>query len=98
MVPAQPCVVSYTDPNGFRHSVEVQAGSLYEAVAIAVKAFRDHDCAPGPASLIEVEVKRPGVRHSVTMRKVQEWAEGTAKSPAEIIMKKRLKAMLNGQG
>ena len=28
------CVVSYIDPGGIRHSVEVQADSIYEAAAL----------------------------------------------------------------
>jgi hypothetical protein len=32
---------SFTDPQGLRHSVNVQAGSLYEAVTLAASAFRE---------------------------------------------------------
>jgi len=34
------CRVSFTDTNGILHNVEVQAESLYEAVALAVAEFR----------------------------------------------------------
>jgi hypothetical protein len=34
------CRVSFTDSNGIPHDVEVQAESLYEAVALAVAEFR----------------------------------------------------------
>jgi hypothetical protein len=34
------CRVSFTDTNGIPHDVEVQAESLYEAVALAVAEFR----------------------------------------------------------
>ena len=75
---------------------EVQAESLYEAVVLATRAFREHDCAPGPASRLEVEVRSPNVTHEVTMRKVQEWLDGACKSPNEKVTKQRLKGLLAG--
>jgi len=79
---------------GIRHAVSVQAETLYEAVALAVQSFREHDCAPGPASTIEVESRSPSVTHSVRMAKVREWLNGAAKSPSEKLVKERLKGML----
>ena len=89
------CVVSFLDSDGLRHSVEVQAGSLYEAAVLAIGAFRKHNCQPGPASQLQIEVTGPSVTHTVTVRKVREWLEGGAKSPNEKVMKERLKAALN---
>ena len=94
LVPARACTVSFTDTEGFRHSVEVQAASLYEAVGIAIQAFREHDCLPGPAALVEIEVCGPRVKHAVNMLKVREWANGAAKSPKEKLVKERLKGLL----
>ena len=91
---ARPCRVSFVDAEGIRHSTELQAASLYEAVTLSVRAFREHDCSPGPASRIEVEVRGPSVTHAVTMSKVQHWLEGPAKSPGEKAEKERLKRLL----
>lgn len=71
--------------------MNVQAETLYEAVALAVRAFREHDCAPGPVSKIEVEARSPSVTHTVRMAKVQDWLNGAAKSPNEKLVKERLK-------
>src|SRR5579863_930075 len=49
-VAVRSCVVSFLDSNGLRHSVQVQAASVYEAAVIAIGTFRQHDCQPGPAS------------------------------------------------
>ena len=49
-VPARACTVSFTGPAGIRHSVNVEAETLYETVVLAIRAFREHDCAPGAAS------------------------------------------------
>jgi hypothetical protein len=93
-VPVRPCLVSFTDLDGFRHTVEVQAESLYEAVVLGVKAFREHGCEPGTASQINIDVRAPSVTHTVSLRTVHEWLDGGARSPKEIIAKKRLKEML----
>jgi hypothetical protein len=58
-VPVRSCIVSFTDPEGFRHSVEVQAESLYEAVVLATRAFKEHECPPGVASQLEVKILSP---------------------------------------
>jgi hypothetical protein len=71
--------------------VNVQAGTLYEAVALAVRAFREHDWEPGPASTMEVEARSPSVTHTVRMAKVEEWLTGASKSPNEKLVKERLK-------
>jgi hypothetical protein len=74
--------------------VNVQAETLYEAVALAVRAFWEHDCAPGPASTMEVEARSPAVIHTVPMSKVPDWLNGGAKSPREKLVKERLKGLL----
>ena len=66
-MPVRACTVSFTGPDGIRHSVIVQAETLYEAVVLAIRAFREHDCAPGAGSQLEVEAKSPSVTHTVSM-------------------------------
>ena len=93
-VTARACIVSFTGPDGLRHSVTVQAETLYEAVVLAIRAFREHDCAPSAASDLDVEARSPGVTHMVSMAKVQAWLASSAKSPSDKIMKERLKGLL----
>ena len=87
------CIVSYLDSEGLRHSVEVQAASLYEAAVLAIRTFRQHDCEPGQASKLEVEV-RSSVIHTITPMRVREWLNEGAKTPKEAVMKERLRALL----
>ena len=87
------CIVSYLDTAGIRHSVEVQAASLYEAACLAVKVFREHDYEPGAMSSLEVET-RSSVTHTVTYKKVQEWLKGGARNPKEAAEKERLRELL----
>jgi hypothetical protein len=46
-----PCRVSFADSEGILHGLDVDAESLYEAVAIAVVSFR-HERAPVESSAI----------------------------------------------
>ena len=96
-MPARPCTVSFADTTGITHSVRVHAESLYEAVALALPVFRQHDCAPGTASQIEVEVLSPSVRHSLTLKKLHEWLDGGSNSPNQILLKKRLRALVESK-
>ena len=50
----------------------------------------------GTGYKLEIEVKGPAIKHEVTLATVRKWADGTCKSPAEIMMKKRVRAMLEG--
>ncbi len=87
------CVVSYLDTEGLRHSVEVQADSLYEAAVLAMRTFKAHDCEPGLISKLEVEI-RSSIVHTITPKKVRQWLNGGAKTPKEAVMKERLREML----
>jgi hypothetical protein len=87
------CIVSFLDIDGIRHSVEVQADSLYEAVVLAFKTLKEHDCAPSEISKLEVEI-RSSVTHEITLGKVRQWLNGGARSPREAVIKERLREML----
>lgn len=87
------CFVSYLDLSGIRHQVEVDAGSMYEAAALAIKAFREHDCEPGALSQLEIEI-RTAVTHTLTVKKLREWLNGGAKTPKEVVIKDRLKELI----
>jgi len=87
------CRVSYVDLEGFRHSVELEAASLYEAAVLAVSAFRQHDYEPEDLTKLEVEI-RTAITHTVTLKKVRSWLQGGSRSPKEAIVKDRLRALL----
>lgn len=86
------CFVSYLDISGIRHQVEVDAESMYEAAALAVKTFKDHDCEPGAMAQLEVEI-RTSITHTVTVKKLHDWINGGGKNPKEVIAKEKLKAL-----
>ena len=89
------CIVSFVDFGGIRHSIEVQADSMYEAAAAALEAFHEHDCSPGIGSELEVEV-RSAVTHTIGMKKLKDWADLGGRSPRDVVLKKRIKAAFPG--
>jgi hypothetical protein len=97
-MPSSRCRVSYTDSEGIVHSVDVEAESLYEAVAIAVAQFRDdhlNPSAPGPMTEFTVAVYRHPTEHKIRLNQVTKWAEHTTKEgPAGITTRQRVRALL----
>ncbi len=77
------CIVSYLDTEGLRHTVELEAQSLYEAAVLAFCTFKQYACEPGDIGKLEVEIRR-SVTHTITLRKVRQWLDGGAKSPAKL--------------
>jgi len=85
--------VSFVDSEGIGHTVEVQAESLFEAAARAMRTFKQHGCEPGPITRLDVEI-RSAVIHTVTPKKVQQWLSGGAKTPKEAVIKQRLRELM----
>ena len=90
------CIVSFTDARGIRHSADVEAESLYEAVILAVKRFRqDPWMEPvGEATVLDVEIREPCTKHSLTLRQVERWLGGPTSNPSEASRKAKLKMRL----
>ena len=87
------CVVSFVDLDGFRHTVEVEAESLFEAGALAISAFRRHECEPGPISRLDIEITST-VKHTVTPQRIRDWISSAAKSPKDLVLKERLRKLV----
>jgi len=97
-MPLRLCRVTYTDRSGVSHTAEVEAESLYEAVALAVGEFRGDSFTgelPGVMTEFTVRVVRPAVEHKITLQRVQQWAQpSTTGGPAMLVKRERLRKML----
>lgn len=92
-------LVTFTDLDGLRHTVEVDADSVYEAAVLAIRAFKKAGFMaqqPGPGSKLSVEVREPAVIHEVSIGQVQRWLDLGSSNPNEEVKRKRLKEMLTG--
>lgn len=90
------CAVSFRDHRGIRHTVDVQAESLFEAAVLAVQQFRQDPWLEriGPATVLDVEVRQPATRHAVSLQQVERWLAGATPNPMEASKKARLKMIL----
>jgi hypothetical protein len=97
-VARQVCSVAFKDERGIRHAVEVEAESLFEAAILALRAFRKAQWigSVGPAMPLEIEVRGPVTRHTITLIQVQRWLDGSVNSPNEMVKKQKLKELLSG--
>jgi hypothetical protein len=95
------CRVSYADADGLVHSVEVDADSLFEVVALAVAEFRQCEIitdVPRPMTEFCVTVLRKPIEHRIHFKKVQQWVQPTTKDgPAGISPRDRLRKLLTGE-
>jgi hypothetical protein len=90
--------VSYCDLNGIEHAIEVAADSLYEAVAQALRVFRESDWIDevgGGQTTISVVVRQPEVEHKVRVRDFERWLASQGRTPAEVSLKGRLRELLD---
>jgi hypothetical protein len=84
------CRVSYLDSRNIEHAVDVTADSLFEAAAVAIRAFREG------ALLEEFPVAGTELlEHRVRLQRVEQWAQtGTVKSPVEMLRRERVRELL----
>ena len=89
------CSVSFKGVSGVRHTVDVEADTLYEAAVLAVSRFRKDIWGEGIASgaTLEVEVREPATRHSLTFGQVERWLASPG-TPYEASKKAKLRMML----
>ena len=99
---ASRCRVSFSDCEGVLHALDVDAESLYEAVALAVASFREDDVspsAPGPTTEFTVAVYRNPVEHKIRLQQVMKWSERTTEGgPAGIVKRQRVRTLLGHAG
>ena len=89
--------MSYCDPNGVEHTVEVTADLLYEAVARGLRVFRENDWIDEVGrgqTTISVAVTHAEVQHKVRVRDFERWLASQGRTPAEMSLKARLRELL----
>ena len=91
------CTVIVHDLKDTAHAIDVTAESLYEAVAQALAALRSHewvgDIGRG-LTTVTVKVRHPEITHVVKIQDFENWLNRGCKSPADTVLKMRLREML----
>jgi len=96
-MPLRACRVTLEDMNGVTHTVEVTAGTLYEAVAQGLAAMRGNEWVAGIAeglNAVKVSVADVRVEHAVKMIDFKKWLERPGGSPREVSQRQRIHAIL----
>jgi hypothetical protein len=92
------CRVSFVDSEKTEHAAEVEAESLYEAVALAVADFREDPLlrdSPGAMTEFTVAVLRNPTEHKIRLQQVRQWAEPTTREgPAGVTKRERVRGLL----
>ena len=90
------CAVSFTDLRGIRHTAEVEAESLYEAAVPGVRRLNQDPWREriGPGTKLEIEIREPSAKHSITVEQVERWLAGATRNPPEATKKAKLKLLL----
>jgi hypothetical protein len=90
------CRVWCRDLAGIEHTVEVTASSLFEAVAQALRIFRENEWVEigHGQTLLVIRVKQPEIEHQVRIKDFEQWLNSNARSPADMALKSRLRALL----
>jgi hypothetical protein len=94
-VPTRSCIVSFRGASGIRHSVDVEAETLYEAVVLGVARFRKDIWGEAIAggTALDVEVRDPPTRHSLTLHQVERWLASPG-TPSDAGKKAKLRVLL----
>ena len=91
------CRVSISDMEGIKHSVEVTASTLFEAVALGLAAVRGQDWTgdiPEGLNTVEVVVKPIPVMHTVRVRDFKNWMKRSGGSPQEVTQRDHVRRIL----
>lgn len=91
------CTVVVHDLNETAHAIDVTAESLYEAIAQALATLRGEgwvgEIGRG-LTTVTVKVRHPDVTHTVKIQDFENWLNKGCKSPADMVLKTRLRRML----
>jgi hypothetical protein len=96
-MPVRSCRVTIDDMDGFSHTVEVTAATLYEAVALGLAAIRSKEWVVGIAeglNRVRVSVTEIPVEHEVKLGDFTKWLDRTGGSPREVSERYKIRSIL----
>jgi hypothetical protein len=91
------CRVTIRDIEGLEHTVQVTAGTLFEAVALGLTSIRTEEWVNGVAeglNTIKVSVQNIPVEHSVKLKDFNAWLKKEGGTPRERTDRKRVREIL----
>jgi hypothetical protein len=91
------CTVSFKSATGISHSVEVEAGSLYEAAGLGLARLKRDGWVEGlgPGTRLKIQVREPATQHVITVDRLTKWINGVTTSPVETLRRAKVKQLLS---
>ena len=96
-VPNRCCRVTVTDMDGIEHTAQVSAGSLYEAVALGLRAIKKSAWAgeiPEGLTVVTVHLVDDPVEHTVQMKIFRNWISREGGSPSDRAARAKVREIL----
>ena len=96
-IPVRSCKVTIKDLEGVDHTVDVNAATLYEAVALGIAAIRSDEWVTEIAqglNTVKVRVMNVAVEHEVRLKDFTSWLDRNGGSPREMLDRQRIKSIL----
>jgi hypothetical protein len=95
VMPARVCRVTITDILGASRTIEVQASSLFEAVAEGLLAIRVGDLAiPDGFRPVKVVVIETHTEYAVRPKDFVKWLDRRGNSPGDVTYRKKIRSIL----
>jgi hypothetical protein len=96
-MPVRSCKVTIRDFAGVDHTVQVTAGTLFEAVALGLAAIRSEEWVegiPDGLNVVKVSASNVPVEHAVQIKDFTAWLKKEGGSPRETSDRMRIKGIL----
>jgi hypothetical protein len=96
-VPNRCCKVTVTDMDGIEHTAQVTANSLYEAVALGLRAIKKSFWAgeiPEGLTTVTVHILEDPIQHTVQMKVFRKWIARDGGSPSDRAARAKVREIL----
>jgi hypothetical protein len=96
-MPVRSCRVTIRDMEGVDHTVQVTAGTLYEAVALGLRSLTGEEWVSGIAqgpNVARVSVTNVPIEHCVKLQDFNAWLKKEGGSPRETLDRRRIREIL----
>ena len=95
-MPLRVCTVWFKSPTCLTHGVDVEAETPCEAAGLGLARLKKDGWIEGlgPGTRLEIAVREPATRHSLTVQQLDRWLGGVTTSPAEVLRRARVKQLL----
>jgi hypothetical protein len=96
-VPIRDCKVSVIDMDGIEHTAQVSASTLYEAIALGLRAIKKSSWAgqiPEGLTTVTVHTTEDPIEHSIQMQVFKKWLARGGGSPSDRAARARVREIL----